>query len=361
MRSKGLSFLGLLVVVALLVSLIVSVGCPPSAETTAGPTTAKVYHWKIQSVWARGDLSMESLAYFAQRADERSNGRLKIDVFAEPEIVPLTEVMPATEKGTLDMAQGGGAIWSMEVPLGDVLFGSLPRLWNFPGLSVKEGATKQRDFLFQSGAVDLIRQEFAKHNLYWLDMHTAGASCCLCTKEVHTLNDIKGLKLADLGGWMADWHATLGWVPVEMLPASEMEMALRLHTIDACMWDLSAVTSFGWNKEAPYWISNENQDPFILQDMLVNMDSWNALPDDLKAALKGAAEDYFYKTIDVYGAQRDAVLEKVKTGEVIECQFDAESQSIADEAAHKVWDKAAAEDPASAQLLKMIEQFMATQ
>jgi len=349
MKIRKLSFLGALVMVVMLVSLTVLVGCK------AAP--AKVYEWRIQSVWARGDLSMETLAYFAERVEERSNGQLKIKVFAEPELVPLPEVFPATSQGTLEMAQGGGAIWSMVVPVGDVEFGSLPRIWVFPDLSVEEGAVKQREFLFESGAVDILRREYAKHNLYWLDMHSAGASCCLVTKEVHTLNDIKGLKLADLGGWMAQWHDMLGWVPLEMLPASDMEMALRLGTIDACMWDLSAITGFGWHKVASYWVSNEGQNKYVLQDMLVNMDSWNALPDDLKEALAGAALDYFDKCNDAYGEQEEIVREKVKAGEITECLMDEEYERAADEAAYELWDKAVAEDPASAELIKLIKEF----
>jgi TRAP-type mannitol/chloroaromatic compound transport system substrate-binding protein len=149
----------------------------------------------------------------------------------------------------------------------------------------------------------------------------------------------------------------LGWVPVEMLPASDMEMALRLGTIDCLDWDLSAITGFGWNKVAPYWVSNEGMVTHILQDMLVNMDSWNALPDDLKQALAGAAEDYFYKTIEVYSAQREQVMSMVKAGEVTECLMDKEYERAADEAAYEIWEKAAAEDPASAELINLIKEF----
>ena len=255
------------------------------------------------------------------------------------------------------MAQGGGAIWSMIVPCGDVYFGSVPQLWYLPGVPIKEGATKQRKFLFESGAVEILRREYAKHNLYWLDMHTAGGVCHLSKKKVHTLDDIKGLKLADLGGWMAQWHAALGWVPVEMLPASEMEMALRLGTIDCLDWDLSAITGFGWHNAARYWVSNEGMVTHIIQDMLVNMDSWNKLPDDLKEALAGAAEDYFHKCNEGYGALEAKVRGMIEAGEVIECLMDEEYQRAAEKEAHKLWDKAAAEDPASAELIQLIKNF----
>ena len=45
----------------------------------------KVYRLKIQSAYPRGDLSMELLKDFAKSADKRSNGRIRIQVFADPE------------------------------------------------------------------------------------------------------------------------------------------------------------------------------------------------------------------------------------------------------------------------------------
>ena len=85
MRKRDLSYaLAMVIVVA---GLVVPVNSANAAS--------EEFTWKVQSVWARGDVSMETLAYFAERVRERSNGRLKIEVFAEPEIVPLPEVFPA--------------------------------------------------------------------------------------------------------------------------------------------------------------------------------------------------------------------------------------------------------------------------
>jgi TRAP-type mannitol/chloroaromatic compound transport system substrate-binding protein len=349
MKIKTTGFLCSLVLVILLTIPFI-----PTVMTTA---SAAEYNWKIQSVWGRGDLSMETLAYFAQRVSERSKGRIKVEVFAEPEILPLPEVLPATSKGAIEMAHGGGAVWSMVVPSGDVLFGSLSRIWDFPDKTVTEGATMQRKWIFESGAVDIIRKEYAKHNLHWIDMHTAGSVCHLSTKKVRTLKDIKGLKLADLGGWMGQWHAALGWVPVEMLPASEMEMALRLGTINALTWDLSAITGFKWHKAAPYWVPNEGQVTHIIQDILINMDVWKGLPGDLKKAIEGAAEDYFHKCNEEYEKLVAQVMSMVKSGEVIQSPLDDEYVKASYEEAYKLWDKASKEDPASAALIKSIKEL----
>jgi TRAP-type mannitol/chloroaromatic compound transport system substrate-binding protein len=363
MKIQRIRLFSSLVLIVLLGSLAMFVGCTAQPEPTTSPTpspqpspTAEVYEWKVQSTWAHGDIGMEALTFMAERAYERSDGRLKIEVFAEPEIVPLPEVLPACSRGTLDMAHGGGAIWSMVVPCGDVLFGSVPRIWNLE-LSAEEGALAQREFIFNTEVVDILREEFAKQNLYWLDMYTGAGACVLSTQEVHTLDDIAGLKIADLGGYMSQWRSMLGWVPVEMLPASEMEMSLRLGTIDAVAWDSSAITGFGWQSVAPYWISNEGQVTNMIQDTLVNMDSWNELPEDLKEALTGAMEDYFYEVNDRFAEQEAIIQQKVAAGEIIESLMDEEFQHAADEAAYEIWDQAAAESEASAKLIELIKEF----
>lgn len=349
MKIRKLGIVNSFLLVIVFVGLVIAAG--------VSTVSAAEFNWKVHSTWTRGDPSMEALAYFAERVLKRSNGRIKLEIFAEPELLPLTEVLPAASRGAIDIAHGGGAIWSMVVPSGDVIFGSVPGIWTFPGVSVKEGHARQRKYLYESGAVDLIRKEYAKHNLYWLDMHGIGSACQLSTKEVHSLKDIKGMKLADLGGWMAQWHSALGWIPVEMMGGAEMMMALKLGTIDAVEYDLSAITSMGLNKAAPYWISNEGFMTHAVQDMLVNMDSWNSLSDDLKEAVAAAAEDYFHKSSEVYTEVQAQVKAMVKSGEVIEILMDKEYERVAMEEGMKLWDKASAEDPVSAELIRLIKIF----
>ena len=78
------------------------------------PANAKVYKWKIQSGYPHGDLSMELLKDFAASVEKRSNGQLKISVFAAPDIVPTEQLFDATKVGTF---------WGGIVPVGEIEFG----------------------------------------------------------------------------------------------------------------------------------------------------------------------------------------------------------------------------------------------
>lgn len=242
----------------------------------------------------------------------------------------------------------------MNVPVADPEFG-LPGTYLFPeGTSFKARADEMRKFFFESGMVDLLRQEYAKHNLYWLDLHPASESLILCTKEVHTLDDVKGLKVNELTqGLTAVWLKEVGWGAVPGLPPSEVYLALKLGTIDATVFDTSAMTNMLWHEVAPYWLTNIQYCDTSIMNMLVNMDSWNALPDDLKKVVTDGAEVYYEGNNDAYVENIARFQQMITDGEVIINRMDDEYMQQALEAAHKTWEEVAETDPACAKAIEL--------
>ena len=348
MKKKKLFRLGSVVLVVVLAGIF-SVAC----LTT--PADAKVYRWKIQSGYPHGDLSFELLKDFAVAAEKRSNGQLKISVFADPEIVPLEQLFDATKKGTLDMLHAAGAFWGGIIPVGEIEFG-IPYGFRIPeAKNFKASAEIVRKFFFESGFADLLRKEYGKQNLYWLDMHTYGpVPFVVATKPIKTCKDLKGVKIRDEGIY-TNWHNMLG-ARGTYISGGEAYMALKLGTLDAAQWDVSCITGMKWNEVAPYWIRGEENDHCI-GHILVNMKSWNALPDNLKKALKDAAKDYWNATVKGYGAEIGVVEDMVKKGKLKECQLDKDCINKHAEAAHILWDEMAGRGPASAKAIKLIKKW----
>jgi len=155
-------------------SLVAIFAITLSIGTSDAGAADKVFRLKIQSAYPRGDLSMELLKDFADTASKMSKGRIKIQVFADPELVPAEQLFEATQKGTLDMLHAVAAMWGGIVPVGEVEFG-LPYAYNLPGEPDVFAAGKMiRDLFFNTGYVDLLRGEYAKQGLYWLDVHSYG-------------------------------------------------------------------------------------------------------------------------------------------------------------------------------------------
>ncbi len=158
-------------VVTLFLSLCAIVLFVAGPHIQPAKAAGKVYRLKIQSLYPHGDISMETLKVFAESAEKHSNGQLKIKVFAEPEIIPGDQLFGGTRQGVVDMLQGMGGMWGGMVPVGYVEF-NLPMAFRIDEEPTWEGKAQAiRDFYFKKGFIELLRKEYAKQGLYFLDIH----------------------------------------------------------------------------------------------------------------------------------------------------------------------------------------------
>lgn len=325
---------------------------PPAPAPAPAP---EVYNLKIQSSWPRGDLSVETMAAFCAAADKRSNGQLKISFFGAPDIVGMFEVGEAVKKGTLELSQGAGNIWSGVIPVGDVEF-ALPYSYRIPEeTTLKDKGNAIRKFFFESGFIDLLRERYATQGVHYLDIHPYGpVPFMVATKPIRTVDDFTGLRIRTDGLWM-EWEIGCGATGID-LPGDEGYMALKLGTVDASIWDCSGVTGLAWHEVAPYWIHGEENDHAI-GHILVNMDVWNSLSPDLQEALAGAGEDYWYACLDAYDKDMDTIRDLVKKGELTEVWMDDELIALHEEVGYALWDDVATRSPACAEAVQMIKDW----
>jgi TRAP-type C4-dicarboxylate transport system substrate-binding protein len=334
---------------ALLVVLLTLVGTGRQEVQAA----EKKVRMKIQSLFPRGDLSMELLKEFAEAAAKHSNGQLTIKVFAEPEIIPGDQLFGATKQGVVDMLQGMGGMWGGMVPLGYVEF-NLPLAFRIDEADTFEAKAQAiRDFHLKSGYMELLRKEYAKQGLYFLDIHTYGpVPFVLSTKPVKTCADLKGMKIKADGGNIA-YHSGIGMQGAQISP-TEAYMALKLGTVDAAEWDVSCVTGLKWHEVAPYWVKGMECD-HATGHILISMKKWNKLSDDLKAAMHKAAEDYWHATVREYKKEIDSVEKLVAEGKIKVNVLDEACQEAYADVAHKMWEELAGQDEASAEAIKLIK------
>lgn len=314
----------------------------------------KVYRWKLQSGYPHGDISFELLKGFARDVKKFSDGKLIISVFADSEIVPLEQLFESTQKGLLDMLHCMGAFWGGIVPVGEIEFG-IPFAYTIDevdGFDAK--AQVIRDFYYNKGFVDILRKEYDKQGLYWLDMHTYGGPFVLSTKPLETFDDWKGIKIRDEGIY-TQFHNMIG-ARGTYVSGGEAYMALKLGTLDASQWDISAISGLKWYEVAPYWVRAGDND-HVIGHMLINNKSWNELPDNLKQALQKAAENYWTATVDAYGKEFKNAEDMVKAGTLKESKVSAQAIKKQKEIAYKLWDEVAKRDEASAAAIKMIKEW----
>ena len=313
----------------------------------------KVVKWKIQSGYPHGDLSFELLKGFADDVKQLSDGRFEITVFADPEIVPLEQLFESTKMGVLDMLHAAGAFWGGIVPVGEIEFG-IPYAYRIEKETdfVKK-AEIIRQFFFEDGFADLLKEEYEKQGLIWLDMHTYGpVPFILSTKPIETMADFKGIKIRDEGLYTT-WHNMLG-ARGTYLSGSEAYLGLKTGIIDACQWDVSAISGLKLHEVAKYWIIGEENDHAI-GHMLVNPNSYNKLSDDLKQVLKTAAENYWHATVAGYQEEVEMAEQMAKDGIIIKKYLDDEAIEEHKKAADAIWQEVAQRDAASRKAIEMLK------
>jgi len=300
-------------------------------------------------------MSMEALSIFADAAAKRSNGQLKIQVFAAPEIVGMFEVPDAVKAGTIDMEMSSGGIWSGIIPVGDIEFG-LPYGYRIPeAQTFMDKLSIIRKFFYEGGFAQLLRDEYAKQGVYWLDLHTYGPVPFICaTKTIQTLSDIKGLRIRTDSLWMT-WQNAMG-MNGQDISGDEAYMALKNGTVNAHVWDMSVYTGMGFEEVAPYWIRGM-EDDHAIGHIVVNMKIWQSLPPDLQQALAGAAEDYYKGEAAIYDKEYQKVLDKVKAGVVKEVQLDKDVIALAEKTGYAIWDEQVPRSPASAKAIEIIKKW----
>ncbi len=314
----------------------------------------KVYRWKLQSGYPHGDLSFELLKGFAADVKKFSDGKLLITVFADAEIVPLEQLFESTQKGLLDILHCMGAFWGGVVPVGEIEFG-IPFAYTINEADTFEAKAEIiRNFYYEKGFVDLLRGEYGKHGLHWLDMHTYGGPFVLSTKPLVTYDDWKGVKIRDEGIY-TQFHNNIG-ARGTYVSGGEAYMALKLGTLDASQWDISAISGLKWHEVAPYWVKAGDND-HVIGHMLINDKSWKELPDSLQKALEKAAKNYWSATVKGYGEEFVNAEKMVKAGTLKESVVDAAAVEKHKKIAHEIWDEVAKRDEASAKAIKMIKEW----
>jgi len=205
---------------------------------------------------------------------------LEIKIFPKNILVPALQVFDATSAAQIDAFHSGVYYWKGKNPAFS-LFGGMPL-----GLTSEEMIT----WMKFGGGYALWRKMYSKFNLYPLIGGTTGPQMGgWFKKEIHSLSDLKGLKMR-IPGLGGEVMQKLGVNPV-LLPAGEIYTSLERGTIDATEWVGPALdTMMGFSKVAPFYYKGWHEPGSILE-LTFNKARWEKLSDTHRAIITAASEE----------------------------------------------------------------------
>jgi TRAP-type C4-dicarboxylate transport system substrate-binding protein len=333
---------------SLIFFMIIVLACGIALSGCAPKPAPQVIEWKMQCIYPPADSAYSIQATgLVKRLNEGTNGRLHVTLYPPGALCPEGEMFDALSKGLFDAAVHSASASKGIVPEANMVLG-LPASF--------ENNEQFIEFFYDYGGLDLLREAYAEHNILFLMPGASGEFALMTTFPLRSLDDIKGKKLW-LSGMFSDVLQSLGASPVT-IPAGELYMAMKLGTIDGATWTLPELETAKW-KEVVHTVML----PYLLSpvgfEVLVNMDSWNALPADLKQTVENIAKEYAPVTAnDISKLGVDACAAAKDYGVNFVTLSDADQKILREAAKKMAWDKFAAKSERCSRIVKLLEDYL---
>jgi TRAP-type C4-dicarboxylate transport system substrate-binding protein len=302
----------------------------------------KVIKWRVQEISPPTSFSFKELSGFKKMVEEMSNGRMEIELYHGGQLAKATSILEAVQRGVFELLSGCPAYWQGAIPEAAVEYG-LP----FSARDAMEAEAILRSEAF----TNFYRQVYAEKNLVYLGTHIFNPWRIYSNKPIRSVEDFKGLKVRGVGAYQI-FLSLLGAKPVSIF-GSEIDMAMQLGTIDACGWN-SDEWSTRFKQVAKYYVCPPFGYP--TGNWLVNKKAWDSLPQDLKAIIECAKNDYFYRTTRI-GVEAVRLQEAEMPSGVMLTLPESDHKKLR-EAALKTWEKVGQKSPKSAEAVEIIKKYL---
>lgn len=251
---------------------------------------------------------------FAELVEERTDGRIRIQVQAEGVFGSETEVIRQMRYGGIDfarvsLAQVADYVPEMKVLQLPYIYEDASHMWR-----VLDGEIGGR-FLTYPEQYDLI-------GLSWYD---AGARNIYCSKKpVRTLEDMEGLRIRVLESeMMSEMVRALGAIPVQM-PYDQVYAALEREQVDGAENNWSSYETMQHDKVARYYTVDEHIR--IPEMQICARHTWEQLSkEDREIILECARESALYER-ELWTEYEKIAREKVLENQAVEIVLSVEEK-----------------------------------
>ncbi len=239
---------------------------------------------KMQGSWGPNEIFSEMAQQYVARVNEMAGGRLRLEYLPAGAVVKPFEIIDAVSKGVLDGGHHVSGYWYGKNKSAS-LFGTGPVSGATPEIGLS--------WIHAGGGQELWDKLVAKMNLNVVGFFSFPMPSqplgWFKKSPPKKAADLKGFKYRTIG-LAADMLQEMG-MAVAQLPGGEIVPAMQRGVIDAFEFNNpTADMRFGAQDVAKYYSMGSFHQAQEFFEIIFNKDKYNALPADLKAILKYAAE-----------------------------------------------------------------------
>ena len=306
-------------------------GCSTNQGVSSDPQAAEAeYVFKVANVLAPNDVTAHGLNKFAEIAAQKSNGRVKVEVFHGGQLGSGVETFEAVKNGNLDMASDSFANLASITPAFEIFH--LPFLFE---------SRNQALAAFNSGKIkERVDSELAESKLKWFASFEIGGPREVGTskKKIEKMEDFEGMKLrasrspleiAAQEAWGAR-GVTVDW--------PETPESIRLGMVDGLTVPYASFYSAKFHEGGLIKYMLDLNFQWYSLVTVVNKEKWESLPEDIQTILsESVAEAQSWHVDFVSEYITENVKEMKEAGVDVYSLSESEYNRIKETTRDKVW------------------------
>lgn len=306
--------------------------------------------WKVQSHWPGASTSYEdSLKRIKRVIEERTDGRLKLELYEAGQLFKAQEIFNAVSRGIIEMGTISPAYAQDKMTLAGIASG-LP----FAFHNVWEAVYFHKNMGFEQQ----LREEAAKFNVYYATDKIYPTEMVV-KQPIKSWDDFTGLKIRSSGATQV--FLTEAGAAATYIPGSELYQALSSGIVDGAHWGAAQ----GAASMALYEIAKYHVKPALniagTDAFIINLDAMEELPDDIARIVKDALEEQFWVRTNEYLYQERIALAKAMKEQGVQVNVLPEDvQTRLAEVAQKMWAEEAKRSPEAAATVEKLRNYLSS-
>jgi TRAP-type C4-dicarboxylate transport system substrate-binding protein len=350
---------GLVVLMAALLS-VSFIGCAAEEPApTPTPEEEGPIEWLVQTMGSYQTTEIapgiipgyyHPLHNWKLHVEDITNGRMRIVGFSPGSIAGLQETMNAVMTGVLDGFDAAATAYGGDIPEGFLCYGVPSSTQNIDECwEIMFGDPK-----YQVGKI--VQEAFHEKNIHWAGWQLQGPNQGFGNFRIEKLSDFAGHKMR-ASGPQATWFENFGGVGVTV-PWDDIYMGIKLGTIEGTFCDAAGVEFAKFYEVVKYsyfppWNATQHT------EILVNLDSWNALPKDIQDTITAGFKDDYYIRSELHLGLVDLAYQHLEEWGAEEIYLPAEEVAGLDKRViEEVWPKIAALSPRCEEGMKIFKQWV---
>ncbi len=320
-----------------------------SAALAATPAAAQdTFTWKVQSHWPGSSSSYtDSLGRIKRVLEERTDGRLKLQLYEAGALFKAKETFNAVSRGILEMGTISPSYAQDKVSLAGIASG-LP----FAFRNVWEAAYFHQNMGFEQ----MLRDEAAEHGVYWATDKVYPTEMVV-KNPIETWEDFTSLKIRSSGALQN--FLTEAGAAASYIPGGELYSALDSGIVDGAHWGASqGAYSMGLYEVAKYHVQ-----PALniagTDVIIVSQKALDKLPEDMQKIVKDALNEQFWVRTNEYQYKERITLAKAIAEQGVQVNvLPDEVQDKLVATAQKMWDEEGKRSENAQKALDMLKSYL---